>query len=143
MEWSTSKEEELPQLAAALLEQFNEHTVFVFQGAIGAGKTTFIKAICGHLGVPMEAVTSPTFAIVNEYSYQEQSTKQQSHIFHLDLYRLKTLEEALAIGIEDYLDGQHYCFVEWPELVNSLLPEDVVHVKIEALDHFNRRIIAE
>lgn len=110
-----------------------------FYGEIGAGKTTFIQAICRQLGV-REAVVSPTFALVNEYTYMDTFNKEKN-LYHLDLYRLKNVQEALDIGIEDRLYDENYCFIEWPELVENLLPEEVVRIKIEALHNSTRKIL--
>lgn len=105
-----------------------------FYGEIGAGKTTFIKAICVLLGVE-DYVSSPTFALVNEY------VAGQERVFHLDLYRLHNIQEALDIGIEDYLYSPFWCFIEWPELIEPLLPEETVRVKIEALEDSSRKVL--
>ena len=117
-------EAELPAAARKLLESRPDARVFAISGEMGAGKTTFIKAICKVLGVP-DIVQSPTFAIVNEYK----RTNGES-VFHIDFYRIKKAEEAFDIGYEDYVYSGHYCFIEWPELVEGLLPEDAVKVSI-------------
>jgi len=100
--------------------------VLAFYGKMGAGKTTFVKALCQALGVD-DVVNSPTFAIVNEYD----SAVLQSPIYHFDFYRIKTLDEAYNIGTDDYFYSGHPCFIEWPELIEEILPADVVKVKIE------------
>jgi tRNA threonylcarbamoyladenosine biosynthesis protein TsaE len=112
---------------------------FVLYGDIGAGKTTFVQAFCQELGVK-DAVTSPTFALVNAYSFA-QNAEQEAFVYHLDLYRLETVEEALDIGIEDYLYDENYCLVEWPQLIEGLLPEDVVRIKLEILEHSKRKLV--
>lgn len=99
--------------------------VFAFYGKMGAGKTTFIKAVCEELGVG-DVITSPTFAIVNEY----ESETQALTIYHFDFYRIKKLEEVYDMGYEDYFYGGGLCFIEWPELIEELLPEDAVKVTI-------------
>lgn len=99
--------------------------VFAFYGKMGAGKTTFIKAVCEELGVG-DVITSPTFAIVNEY----QSDTQDLTVFHFDFYRIKKLEEVYDMGYEDYFYGGGLCFIEWPELIEELLPENAVKVTI-------------
>lgn len=99
--------------------------VFAFYGKMGAGKTTFIKAVCEELGVG-DVITSPTFAIVNEY----ESETQTLTIFHFDFYRIKKIEEVYDMGYEDYFYGGGLCFIEWPELIEELLPEDAVKVTI-------------
>lgn len=100
--------------------------VFAFYGKMGAGKTTFVKAICEALGVD-DVVNSPTFAIVNEYD----SSVLNGPIYHFDFYRIRRMEEAYDIGIDDYFYSGAPCFVEWPELIEPLLPDDVVRVTIE------------
>ena len=97
---------------------------------MGAGKTTFIKAICEELGV-QDVITSPTFAIVNEYSLPRQSEGDGGRLFHFDFYRIKKLEEVYDMGYEDYFYSGALCFIEWPELIEELLPEDAVRVHIE------------
>lgn len=99
--------------------------VFAFYGKMGAGKTTFIKAVCEELGVD-DVITSPTFAIVNEYT----SNTTGDSIFHFDFYRIKKLDEVYDMGYEDYFYGGSLCFLEWPELIEELLPEDVTKVYI-------------
>ena len=111
--------------AREFIQNIGEHKVFAFYGKMGAGKTTFVKAICEELGVK-DVITSPTFAIVNEY---ETSPKPQS-IFHFDFYRIKRLEEVYDMGYEDYFYSGALCFIEWPELIEDLLPEDAVKVTI-------------
>lgn len=99
--------------------------VFAFYGKMGAGKTTFIKAVCEELGVD-DVITSPTFAIVNDYT----SSKDDSHIFHFDFYRIKKLEEVYDMGYEDYFYSGSLCFIEWPELIEDILPGDAVKVTV-------------
>ena len=111
--------------------------VFAFHGEMGSGKTTFIHALCDVKGVK-EAVTSPTFSIINEYSYTENGTRKQ--IFHLDLYRLKDAEEAIQAGVEDCLYSENICLVEWPEKAATIFPEDTFHVHIEVVDSANRKL---
>lgn len=134
MEISVYSLSDLDQAAAQLLAFAEERRKFAFYGEIGAGKTTFIQAICRHLGV-REAVVSPTFALVNEYV-----TDDDELIYHLDLYRLKNVQEALDIGIEDRLYDKNYCFIEWPELVEDLLPEDTVRIKLSIVENSTRKI---
>ena len=100
-------------------------TVFAFYGSMGAGKTTFIKAICEQLGVT-DVINSPTFAIVNEYL-----AKNGEPVYHFDFYRIKNEREAMDIGYEDYVYSGNLCFMEWPELIEDLLPTDAVRIKIE------------
>ena len=109
--------------AREFIQNIGERKVFAFYGKMGAGKTTFVKAICEELGVE-DVITSPTFAIVNEYEAHDQS------IFHFDFYRIKRLEEVYDMGYEDYFYCGALCFIEWPELIEDLLPEDAVKVTI-------------
>ncbi|MDR1119324.1 MAG: tRNA (adenosine(37)-N6)-threonylcarbamoyltransferase complex ATPase subunit type 1 TsaE [Dysgonamonadaceae bacterium] len=120
--------EGLPQAACDFIGAMQEHTVFAFYGKMGAGKTTFIKAICEALGVE-DVINSPTFSIVNEYHSNMVGT-----IYHFDCYRLQHLEEACYIGCEDYFYSGAYCFIEWPERIEALLPPDTVIVTIEEKD---------
>lgn len=103
-----------------------DETVYAFYGDMGAGKTTFINALCRELGVEDDPTSSPSFAIVNEY----RSDTTAELIYHFDLYRLEDIEEALDLGIEDYFDSGALCLLEWPERIEPLLPDDVVRVKI-------------
>lgn len=113
------------EAANLFIENKGNGKVFAFYGEMGAGKTTFVKAICEALGVE-DVITSPTFAIVNEY----QSTKTDDPIYHFDFYRIKKLEEVFDMGYEDYFYSGSLCFLEWPELIEDILPQDVVKVKI-------------
>jgi len=115
---------QLDELTKLLFKEIENQNIVVFKGALGAGKTSLIKNICNFLGVNDE-VSSPTFAIVNEYR-----TSQEQPVFHFDCYRLKTEEEALDLGIEEYLDSDHLCLIEWPEQIENLLPEKLVEVSI-------------
>ena len=132
------KIESLGEIAAAarkFLDGMGENCIFAFYGKMGAGKTTFIKAVCEQMGVT-DPVASPTFAIVNEYA--DGSGKP---VFHFDFYRIKNLREALDIGCEDYFYSGRPCVIEWPELVEELLPEETVRVHIEVSDDGSRTII--
>lgn len=116
--------EELPPAATLLLNRFPEERVFAFFAPMGAGKTTFIQSLCKHLGVE-DMVVSPTFALINEYSYGSHS------VYHFDFYRLKNVGEALDIGTQEYLDSGEYCFLEWSEIIEPILPLRYVKVTIE------------
>lgn len=108
--------------------------VFAFHGNMGAGKTTFIKQLCEDMGT-MDVVNSPTFAIVNVYDVQ---TPYSGEVYHFDCYRLKDLREAQDFGAEEYLYSGNYCFIEWPEMIAPLLPEDTVQIRIEVQDNGDR-----
>nr|MBD3623094.1 tRNA (adenosine(37)-N6)-threonylcarbamoyltransferase complex ATPase subunit type 1 TsaE [Sunxiuqinia sp.] len=128
--------DELPQAAEAFLKHFPNERLFAFYGKMGAGKTTLIKALCRALG-STDPITSPTFALVNEYS-----TAGNERIFHFDFYRIKSMEEALDIGFDDYIYSGKYCMMEWPENIEDLLPEEIVKVEIDVLDSSARKITA-
>lgn len=121
--------EQIHEAARQFIAAIDQRTVFAFYGKMGAGKTTFIKAVCEELGV-RDVINSPTFAIVNEY----RSDKTGELIYHFDFYRIKKLEEVYDMGYEDYFYSGALCFIEWPELVEDLLPGDAVKVKIEEID---------
>ena len=112
--------------AKAFIEQMDQNTVFAFYGKMGAGKTTFIKAVCEELGVS-DVINSPTFSIVNEY----RSDDTGELIYHFDFYRIQKIDEVYDMGYEDYFYSGALCFIEWPELIEDLLPGDVVKVTIE------------
>ena len=114
------------EAARAFVAAMGDRKVFAFYGKMGAGKTTFIKAVCEEMGVA-DVITSPTFAIVNEYACEGSGQT----IFHFDFYRIKKVEEVYDMGYEDYFYGGAVCFIEWPELVEELLPDDAVRVSIE------------
>lgn len=126
----------LHSIAEKLIHQFPEHRVFAFYGKMGAGKTTFIQSICKVLGTD-DNVTSPTFALINEYK-----TADLKSVFHFDFYRIKDIEEAFDLGYEDYLYSGNYCLIEWPEMIEPLLPPNIVRVKIEVTDDGSRNISA-
>lgn len=125
------------EVAAAFWKNTGAATVFAFHGQMGAGKTTFIHALCDIKGVK-DAVGSPTFSLVNEYVYEEKGHQQK--LFHIDLYRLKDEEEAIRAGIEDCLYSGDICLVEWPEKAPGIFPEHTLHIYIEVLDVQRRRL---
>lgn len=126
----------LDEAAAELIKHFPDQRVFAFYGKMGVGKTTFIKALCKKLGTS-DDVTSPSFAIINEYI-----NHSGQPIYHFDFYRIKDIEEAFDLGYEDYFYSGNYCLIEWPEKVEALLPEHFVLVNIEADVREHRKITA-
>ena len=116
-------QDSIKDAAQQFIREMGDCRVFAFYGKMGAGKTTFIKAICEELGVE-DVITSPTFAIVNEYEAPDTT------IYHFDFYRIKKLEEVYDMGYEDYFYGGGLCFIEWPELIEELLPEDALRITI-------------
>ncbi len=126
--------DDLPRIAEQILSELKDERIFTLYGKMGAGKTTLIKAFCKVLGVE-EVVGSPTFAIVNEYTGSESQP-----VFHFDFYRIKKIEEVFDIGYEEYIYSGHYCFIEWPELINDLLPENYVRININVPDDESREI---
>ncbi|MFW5481716.1 MAG: tRNA (adenosine(37)-N6)-threonylcarbamoyltransferase complex ATPase subunit type 1 TsaE [Prevotella sp.] len=121
--------------AKTFINNMGTGKVFAFYGKMGAGKTTFIKAVCEELGVT-DVITSPTFAIVNEY----RSDTTGELIYHFDFYRIKKLDEVYDMGYEDYFYSGALCFLEWPELIEELLPSDAVKVTISETDNGDRKI---
>ncbi len=119
--------------AAKNIIESNPRKIILFNGEMGAGKTTLIKAICEQLGASGN-ISSPTFSLVNEYPIPD------GKIFHFDMYRLKTPSEALDMGIEEYFDSGHWCFVEWPEKIEGLIPDDHSVVDICIGDDLNRQV---
>lgn len=128
--------EALPQAARDFAAMMGDNTVFAFYGDMGAGKTTFINALCSVLGVDTEETASPTFALINEY----RSDTTAELIYHFDFYRIEDLDEALELGIEDYFDSGAVCLIEWPERIAAALPADTVSVRIEVGDDDSRTI---
>jgi tRNA threonylcarbamoyladenosine biosynthesis protein TsaE len=127
---------DINKAAQTFIDYMPEGNVIAFYGNMGAGKTTFIKALCEELGVEDE-VTSPTFAIVNEYT----CTNAPSKIYHFDFYRIKKLEEVYDMGYEDYFYSDSLCLIEWPELIEELLPDDVTKVHIIEQSDGSRKIV--
>jgi tRNA threonylcarbamoyladenosine biosynthesis protein TsaE len=136
MEWIFSVET-LKETAVAFLKEAGSATVFAFHGPMGAGKTTFIHALCEELGVK-DVVGSPTFSIINEYRYSADG--KMKPLYHMDLYRLRDEEEAQRAGVEDALYSGHICLVEWPEKAPGIFPEHTIHVYIELVDTHTRRL---
>lgn len=126
--------DQLPAVAAGLWKEGKKFTVWAFHAPMGSGKTTFIYSLCKLLGVD-DAVSSPTFAIINDYQ-----SKDVGIIHHMDWYRIKDEAEALQAGVEEVLLSGDYCFVEWPEQAKGLLPDKTLHISIEMLNETTRRL---
>ncbi len=127
------------EAAKEFIALMGDETVYAFYGEMGAGKTTFINALCKALGVEDDTTNSPSFSIINEY----RSDTTAELIYHFDLYRLESLEEAFDIGVEDYFDSGTLCFLEWPERIEDILPNDTVKVSITLNDDDSRTINIE
>jgi len=125
----------LSAAAKKFLKHTGENKIFAFYGSMGAGKTTIIKAICEVLGA-VDIVSSPTFTLVNEYR-----TSKGETLYHIDFYRIKKQEEVFDFGVEEYLSGDSYCFMEWPELVEEILPPGTVSVRITVDDDEQRTLL--
>lgn len=121
-------------------KMLNKPVVVALHGEMGAGKTTFVHAICEVIGVK-DAVGSPTFSLINEYAFQENGEERK--FFHLDLYRLSGEAEAVQAGVEDCFYSGNTCFVEWPEKAEGILPENTLHVRLISLDSANRKLLIE
>ena len=135
MQINVASTEALPEAARTFVRAIDQATVFAFYGKTGAGKPTFIKAVCEELGVT-DVVNSPTFSIVNEY----RSDTTGELIYHFDFYRIQRLEEVYDMGYEDYFYSGALCFLEWPELMEELLPADAVKVTISQQEDGSRRL---
>ena len=132
-------EQEKQVSALDILQATEPHRVFAFDGPMGAGKTTFIKSLCEQMGTD-DVVNSPTFAIVNVYDIDQ---PYRGEVYHFDCYRLKDIREAIDFGAEEYLYSGNYCFIEWPEKIETLLPEDAVWIKIVPQENGDRVLIME
>lgn len=138
MEFIVYGPDALPALIPDVLDALQGRRKVALYGEMGAGKTTFVKAFCEHLGV-VGNTASPTYSLVNEYAYADADGKP-AIFHHLDLYRLRSTREALDIGIEELLDDPWYCFIEWPEMVEDLLPPDTAKVYVEVTGETTRRV---
>jgi tRNA threonylcarbamoyladenosine biosynthesis protein TsaE len=138
MEWTVESPEAWGQIIPQILDKLGSRRKIALYGEMGAGKTTFAKALCAHLGV-RENTASPTFSLVNQYSYADSSGSEHL-MHHLDLYRLRTAQEALDIGLEDLLYDPWFCIIEWPELAEGLLPADTAKINITILGETVRKI---
>jgi tRNA threonylcarbamoyladenosine biosynthesis protein TsaE len=134
MEISIRDKRHIQSASKELLQHTGENKILAFYGPMGSGKTTIIKSVCEVLGA-VDIVTSPTFTLVNEYK-----TTAGESLFHFDFYRIRKIEEVFDFGIEEYFNSGSYCFLEWPELIESILPEGTVRINIE-VDHDERRIL--
>lgn len=134
MEILIKDKKHLSAAARQLIDEFPDKKIFAFYGSMGAGKTTFIKALCKNLG-SVDVASSPTFTLVNEYK-----TAAGESLFHMDFYRIRKQEEVFDFGIEEYLTGDYYCFMEWPELIEELLPPETIKVKI-SVDNNEQRVL--
>ena len=140
MEIKINNIENIQDAAQQFIQHMGEARVFAFYGKMGAGKTTFVKALCEELGVE-DVITSPTFAIINEYtltSHPSPFTSQK--VYHFDFYRIKNLEEVYDMGYEEYFYSGALCFIEWPELIEEILPDDAVRVSITEQEDGSRLI---
>jgi tRNA threonylcarbamoyladenosine biosynthesis protein TsaE len=131
------KIKDLGKAAKELIDNFPEQRIFAFYGKMGAGKTTYIQAVCRYLG-STDNIISPTFALVNEYR-----SANSGSVYHMDFYRIKNLEEVFDIGYEDYIYSGNYCLIEWPEKIETLLPDHYVEVNIEVGQKGERYISAQ
>lgn len=132
---SWARESEIPAVAKQLLKRYPDNRVFAFRGEMGAGKTTFIKALCRELG-STDSLSSPTFSIVNEYQ-----SDSGDPIYHIDLYRVETLQEALDLGLTEYLDSGYYSFIEWPQVAEELMPNDAMLLDLIFMPDQTRNLI--
>ena len=133
-EFIISKEKDLIIAVKWLFENMSDRHIICLEGQLGAGKTAFVKKVIEYLGSTDE-VTSPTYSIINEYHYPK------GKCYHMDLYRLNTIDEALEIGIEEYLDDQNLCFIEWAEIITPILPERIVNIKIDVMEDASRKLL--
>lgn len=136
MQFIVDKVADLAAAAERMIAQYPQERIFLFYGHMGAGKTTFINALCAALEV-QDSTSSPTFSIVNEYA------SSHGPLYHFDFYRLKDESEALDLGYEEYFYSGNYCFVEWPEKIENLLPSHYLKITIEAIDNQSRSITVE
>ncbi|MCH8904158.1 MAG: tRNA (adenosine(37)-N6)-threonylcarbamoyltransferase complex ATPase subunit type 1 TsaE [Bacteroidetes bacterium] len=133
------KESKLSEVSSYILENYNEDRIFAISGEMGAGKTTLVKDLCRTLGVEIN-MSSPTFALVNEYYYFPENSAENTPVYHLDFYRISNIKEALDAGFEHYIYSGNYCFIEWPEKVESLLEDIAIRIKIEESGNQERNI---
>lgn len=127
--------DKIHEAARYFLNAVGDANIFAIDGDMGVGKTTFIKAVCEELGVK-DVITSPTFSLVNEYT-----DGKGEPVYHFDFYRIKKIAEVFDIGVEQYFDSGHYCFIEWPDIVEFFLPDEAVHLEIYEQEDGTRRFI--
>lgn len=137
MKFIVNNLDEIDQVAQDFLDALEEHKIIAFYGKMGAGKTTFIKALCRKLG-SNDNITSPTFALINEYK-----TAKNEAIYHFDFYRINKIEEIFDFGYEDYFYSGAFCFIEWPELIEEVLPENTIIVSIKEIDQNKREVVLQ
>ena len=137
MRWIIEGVDDLNRVAKEFLEKTGDHTIYALYGPMGVGKTTFVKAVAECLGID-DDVNSPTFAIVNEYL-----TAGEESVYHFDFYRVKNIEEAMDFGYEEYFYSGSRCFIEWPEMVESLLPDNTLICKFSELPDGRRELVVE
>ena len=137
MEIKIQSLDQIHEAARQFIAEMGDNTVFALYGKMGVGKTTFIKAVCEELGVK-DVITSPTFSLVNEYT-----DGKGEPVYHFDFYRIKKLEEVYDMGYEDYFYSGALCFIEWPELVEELLPGNTIKVTIEEIENGERKVTLE
>jgi tRNA threonylcarbamoyladenosine biosynthesis protein TsaE len=131
--------DDLQAIMPQVLDALDGRRKIMLYGEMGAGKTTFAAAFCRHLGA-VQSAASPTFSLINEYAYPLPNGKE-GLIHHLDLYRLRNMHEAYDIGVEDLLFDEHYCLIEWPHIIEALLPEGIAKINIEIADENHRNIV--
>jgi tRNA threonylcarbamoyladenosine biosynthesis protein TsaE len=131
--------EGMKYLAQEVLLKNPDRRIIALTGDLGAGKTTFTQQFARLLGVKT-AITSPTFSLVNEYEYQD-ADGQIHTLYHMDLYRINSAEEALDFGFEEYLDSGEYCLIEWPQIVENLLPDEVLRIHLEIMEDSSRKVL--
>ena len=129
--------DEIKEVSKNIISLINGYKIILFNGELGAGKTTLINAVCKELGVE-EIVTSPTYAIIQEYHFEVKKT-----IFHMDLYRIKSNREAIDAGVEDCIMSNELCFIEWPEKAISLFPEERINIIIQTVSNSKRKLIVQ
>lgn len=139
MEWKIRSEKDLTEVANWVIAEMASVKIFLLEGDLGAGKTTLVKYICQALNVK-DVVQSPTFSIIHEYQFPKLRKNQIDRVYHMDLYRIKTLAEAYEIGIEDYLYDEHACLIEWPEVIFPILPDEFHRILIETTQDEQRKI---